>query len=287
MRNKRNPQIKDAILTLDDLFVDLYNYDGQSLYLKDFNLGFINYLKASFFIINDSFNSPLLTRAAKVSHPFIFTLYCIFENKVLSRSQLLEIEAILKKHPIFPLKDFLLLFTKHKKDDNTFKNALKRNLNRNDFLTRLWLLKYNVSGLEKEKTTLTHDLSKQNVTYATYKLLLNEASAKPSEKKLLELIDLTILQNIVKDDTSKSRLYLDVADKVKDNILKIKILTAATKKKYYEALIPLASAYLNALELGKKRLLEAYRYLVIAEFLEVPGVKELYIEYKNALKDIY
>lgn len=287
MKNKRNPQIKDAILTLDDLFVDLYNYDGQSLYLKDFNLAFVNYLKASFFSVNGSFNSPLLTRAAKASHPFIFTLYRIFENETLSRSQLLEIGSILKKHPLYPLKDFLLLFTKHKKGGDTFKNALKRNLNHNDFLTKLWLLKYNVSGLEKEKTTLTHDLSKQNVTYATYKLLINEANAKPSEKTLLQLIDLTIRQNFVKDDTSMSRLYLDVADKLKDNTLKIKILIAATKKKYYEALIPLASAYLSARELGKERLLEAYRYLVIAEFLEVPGVKKLYIEYKHALKDIY
>lgn len=287
MKNKRNPQIKDAILTLDDLFVDLYNYDGQSLYLKDFNLTFVNYLKASFFSVNGSFNSPLLTRAARASHPFIFTLHRIFENKALTKPHILEVEAMLKKHPLYPLKNFLLLFTKHKKGSDTFKNALIRNFKRNDFLTKLWFLKYNVSGLEKEKTTLTHDLSRQNVTYATYKMLLNEASAKPSEKTLLQLIDLTIRQNFVKDDTSMSRLYLDVADKLKDNTLKIKILIAATKKKYYEALIPLASAYLSARELGKERLLEAYRYLVIAEFLEVPGVKKLYIEYKHALKDIY
>lgn len=288
MKRLKDNRKLHAIVVIDDFLSALNKYDGESLFLARYNETFFHYLKMVYFSLNNESLSrdeqTLLERKAKKDHPFIYALYRIFENKNMQKAHINELEALLKVHLAYPLHDFLLLFTKYKKGSDDFNKRLVRLLKQDDLLSKLWVIKNDIRATDKNTFPLLKELSNRGVTKASRYLLFESIKEEKSYINIVEQIELVINQNLYKDEKTHGDLYIKVASSSSSNNLKIAILQDALKLKYYDALIPLVKAYLNAKELGNKNLLEAYRYLVIAEFLNIDGYKELYIDYKTALK---
>ncbi|MFA7449479.1 MAG: hypothetical protein WCY90_01490 [Bacilli bacterium] len=278
-----------AIVVIDDFLSALNDYDGQSLYLANYNITFINYLKHTFFTLSadpiSNEDKNIMGRKARQDHPLIYSLYRIFEHKTLQKAHITELETLLKKHRAYPFIDFLNLFTKFKKGSVEFNKSLITLLKKDNLLTKLWLINSNLKTPNIDSFSLLSELSTRGVTKASRHLLFASIKETENYDTISKQINIIINQDLYKDEKAYSDLYLSLAASTSSYYLKIKILKDALKLKYYDALIPLVRVYLTAKEQNNESLLEAYRYLVIAEFLNIDGHRELYKQYKIALRE--
>ncbi|MDY0214464.1 MAG: hypothetical protein RBS24_02950 [Bacilli bacterium] len=257
---------------LEQLLHVLNHYDGESEYLKTYNELYINYIRNDFLTVKNEYKiSRKSLNEIKRNHPLLYVLFMIFRGNTLQKGYKLEVLALLKKHPRYPYKSFITLFINKDLSHDEFKKGIAKGVKDKEVLTLLWVLKNNPSFMKKEYLDIVELLNKAGVTYAT-KLLLEESVKSGKDFKVINIY-INMLLNIASKEIITN--YLVYLSRLTTNPgLKIDLLKIGIELDFHQVLIPLSDAYLNANTMGKERYVEAYKYLVIAEFHKVFLAKE-------------
>lgn len=273
---------------LDELLNTLNKYDGESLYLAEFNTFFISYLETTF----TQMSTPSNKGSSKFKvpfnlaqkHPFIHVLLRIFESKTLQKTLKDKINTLLAHHADHPLRSFLELFAKVNRASNTFKEKIKKGIKERDFLIMLWATKFRVDFLDDISEELLKPLSRAHVTYASLLLFEHSVSLSHDPVTIKEHLATIINQSALAPKFWLGPYVLKLVKQINDFELKLFLLKEALVYECYEVLVVLATLIEKADHLGEKRYLEAYKYLVLAHFFNIPGAYEKLDEYEGLIK---
>lgn len=278
----------DINQNLDELLKVLNSYDGESLYLATFNEFFINYLNVTFKNIanHNRFMAASITPpyGLSVKHPFVHILYRIFEGKTVQKALKDKINTLFVTHNNHPLRAFIELFTKVNRASNAFKEGIINGISDENILVLLWALKFRPEFIVDIANEVFTPLSKMGFAYASSLLLKCSVINGDNEEIIRENLSLVIAQSNVSYKEWLANYLTYLVSKSQDVDLKILLLKLGIAYECLTLLLPLAATIENATHLGEKRYLEAYKYVVLAEFHNILGAKEKLDEYSALIK---
>lgn len=267
---------------LDNLLRALNSYEGSSDQFRLLNEEFISYLRARWVTLDEEKGDAIRVKFQRdrdyLAHPFLSIVIRQLEGARIHVPQREETIALLKKHPYYPLNNFMLFAFNFNRND---KDAPFEILSE-DFIKIIFYLnnKKGYPHLENFDSFLEQKLRTSGVSMINLVFARRSALIDKNMDKVTEHLALAAIQSGQNPNKLLGEKYYEIAKLYKKhNVFAGKLLQKAVDYKNYDALLPLVEYYEKASDENNDYTALAFYYLIVAHHREIPGAKEKLQEY--------